>query len=237
MKIINKLMYVYFVLLMSQIGYCDITIDSHVDYVSGEGNETVNLVAGGFVHENLELNGSSHANILGGQIGVMGGNMASDLRVEDNSTATISGGVIERVLLFDQGSIIMNDGVIGYPGSIAVTLHENSNMEISGGSVNGQYIQVGAHPNWYESSVLTIAGPDLRVDGSPVSNGIFYDIDEKYIWSQLGTDYHVAGYLNNGDYINTVVHVFDDSMLVIIPEPATFLLLGFGGLVLKKRKQ
>lgn len=234
MKRINGLICVYFMVLTSQAVYCDMIIDYPVNYVLASENMTVNLVTGGFVEVNLELNDFAHANILGGRIGVMGGNMASDLRVEDNSTATISGGETERVLLFDHGSVIMNGGVIGFPSSIAASLHENSSMVISGGSVNGRYIQVGAHPSWYESSVLTIAGPSLRVDGSPVSYGVFYDTDEKYIWSQLGTDYSVTGYLQSGDYISTVVHVFDDSKLVIIPEPCTLLLLGLGGLILRK---
>jgi len=207
-------------------------IDFPAENVLVHGATTVNLVAGGFIEMSLQVGAFAHANILGGRIGVMGPPVATDFRVDENGTATISGGEIERVLLFDRGSVIMNGGLIGFQHWTAAFLFEDSSMLISGGAVNGRRIQVGAHPSWYESSVLTIAGPSLKVNGSPVDHGVFYSLR-----GELGTDYRVKGYLQTGDYINTVVQVFDDSKLVIIPEPCMLYLLGLGGVTLLRKRR
>jgi hypothetical protein len=63
MKRINGLICVYITVLISQVVYCDTTINYTVNSFIAWGNQTVNLVTGGFVNELLTLENSAHAKI------------------------------------------------------------------------------------------------------------------------------------------------------------------------------
>jgi len=110
--------------------------------------------------------------------------------------------------------------------------YEDSTINIYGG-----YIQNDLHLQ--DQSLIKIFGYDFAVDGQAVGYGEFSSI-----FGGLYSDEpsrHLTGTLLNGTFINGGAidcdfYIGHDAKIILIPEPATVLLLGLGGLILKRRK-
>ena len=46
----------------------------------------------------------------------------------------------------------------------------------------------------------------------------------------------LAGKLERGDIMSNNIYIWGDGSIVLVPEPATLLLLGFGAVMLRRRK-
>lgn len=215
------------------------------------GNSRVNIL-GGFIEYKLQAYGNSQVGISGGsirgfmwtdgnsQVEISGGSI-SWLCATNRSKVNISAGSIEDVLLATGGSKVNISG-----GSIGLKVHATNlgHVNISGGSiqdlfadafskinVSGSSIGGTLASNW--SAILIIYGSDFAVDGEPFGYGELTSI--------LGGFYRdepirrLSGTLVSGEPIDNDFYVGYDAKIVLVPEPATLLLLGLGGLIIRKK--
>ena len=180
---------------------------------------------------NLKLSDTSELLFAGGQVGVNGGTSCSDLGVEGSAFATITGGQIERLTVFDYGQVEIRGGTIGYANwQNAALIHQESSTHVYGGDLIGQ-IRLGANPYWPdESCQLFVHGTNFKINGLPVEYGTYINPNKPGY-----TDYYLTGILLSGETINNHIYLYDDSSLVLIPEPATLFLLGLGVVMLRRK--
>lgn len=193
---------------------------------------TVNILEGADLRE-LWGFGDSIINVSGGSI--------DSLKAYDNSQALVSSGSMKSLAAHDSSQITVSGGSIYTYVSIG-----RSQTTVSGGSisrlvaggnsrvtVSGGSIVVSMRLS--SSAIITIDGSDFAVDGTP--------IDYIELTSILGGDpfyeryRRLTGTLLNGDPLDNDFRIGDSAKIVLIPEPATLLLLGLGGMMLRKRRQ
>ena len=93
-------------------------------------------------------------------------------------------------------------------------------------------ITLGSNPNWPdESCELFVHGTNFTINGSPVEYGTYINLN-----GQNYTDYYLTGTLLSGEAISNHIYLYDDTSLVLIPEPATLFLLGLGAVMLRKAR-
>ncbi len=199
-----------------------------VDYGYPGVGTTLNVVSGGKIGWEVWAFESSNVNVLGGEIG-------SNLFAQNNSQITVSGGEIGEFLWSSGNSqITISGGHIG----IQVDAYMNSQVTFSGGTIGNDlradgYSNViisGGQPGYElwatQHGVVTIYGSDFSIDGLNVGYGP--------ITVASGI---LTGTLASGEAINNNFYIREDAAIMLVPEPATFLLLALGSLaLLKKRK-
>ena len=144
----------------------------------------------------------------------------------DWTTVDMYGGSLITLRSNDSSIVNIYDGEI--VGSIES--HNSSTVNIYGGILTLDYLAV------MDSSTLNVYGGDLFVGNSPgfseASTVNIYGYDFNYGSNQL------TGFLSDGSPFIFNELLFDKySHMNLIPEPATFLLLGFGTLLLRKGDQ
>lgn len=163
----------------------------------------------------------------------------AEVKVESQTTVNILDGasIADFVHVFHNSQVNVLGGYIGGDvtawGSSVVNLsdgyvvdqlngYNNSRIYLTGGQ-----IATNCPPpydiNLSDQAVLTIEGSNFLVNGIPVGAGII---------RSSGT---LSGILANGDTIDVEFYTNDGAHIVLIPEPATLLLLGLGGLILRKK--
>jgi len=208
-----------------------------VDYESPGIRTTVNFLVGGYILDGQDLKGyeDSYINISGGSV--------EDFFAWDNTHVNISDGSIEDLCVLDNTRVDFSGGAVGglfawgnsqidFSGGSVYGLHgyENSQIDLSGGII-GSGLYSGLYVD--DLSVLTIEGSDFTVDGEYVGYGQLYSI---YGWpSDDEPPRHLTGILANGDLIDNDFYIGHDARIILVPEPATLLLLGLGAVVLRKR--
>lgn len=180
---------------------------------------TVNFVQGGDATGEVRVNENSVVN-------VMGASLTSALAVWDTAQGNLFDGYIPRVSLLDRAIFNMHGGTMGtnlygnyqscitvsgghVQGNVSSTI--DSSVSISGGTFDG-YLHAG------DNGLLTIIGSDFAVDGQPAPFG-------QYVGEREGI---LTGVLANGDLIDNWYYGTQNGTLILIPEPATLLLLGLG---------
>ena len=118
---------------------------------------------------------------------------------------------------------VLDDGKING----ALLAYENSIVTVSGGLIGG-IIKAGIWPTIC-STKITFKGTNFAINGHSVNYGTFDTEGQDYVH---GT---ITGTLANGDLLNNEFYINGSSSIVLIPEPATLLLLGLGAVVVRKK--
>ncbi|MBA7635635.1 hypothetical protein ES703_43239 [subsurface metagenome] len=132
----------------------------------------------------------------------------------ENSLLTVSGGNPGYVYGYEQSNIYINSGRF-----YRLNVEDDSHVVISGCDYGNSISQYG-------NSYVTIFGSDFVVGGLTLSQGVYSSLD-------FPSEFNLNCVIDN---VNNSFHVIlrDNSRLYLIPEPASLLLIGFGGIFLIK---
>jgi len=181
-----------------------------------QGLSKVNIT-GGSIADYLKSLGESRVDISGGSIGV-------ELFSDDYSKVNISGGSIGSLYSYDTSRVNISGGAI----SNDLKSGDFARVDISGGSIGGNLIL-------NNDSIIRINGSDFSIDGQSVGYGEITSIFradppiEPIRW--------LTGTLASGEPINNGFQIGWDARIILIPEPATIVLLGLGALMLRKYRK
>lgn len=187
----------------------------------------------GYTYENVDFNfidiydngdGSKIADISGGSFSGLGAAESSTVNLfagsvgsfytYHSSTANIYGGSVLILESYDSSCV----GIFGGFFENHARAQDYSQIVISGGIFADELVAI-------ENSIMTICGTDFSIDGFSVGYG------EIAVPSGI-----LAGTLASGETINNNFHIYEDATIVLVPEPATVLLLSFGAVMLRKRR-
>ena len=168
------------------------------------------------------------ANIPGTHLEIVdGGLIGYDVRAFNNSEVKVSGGSIAVDLWgFGNSTITINGGLIGDD----ILAYDSSTVTVNGGLIGGEL-------DAYDSGIIYLCGLDFSVDGVPLNFG---DSLRNYGTLNLKGDGWrsgiITGTLQDGSALNSefLIEETTTANIIIIPEPATLLLFGLGGLILRK---
>ncbi len=220
-----------------------------VDYSAPTMQTTVNLLKGGFCWE-LDGYNNSKINMFGGslynnlvsydnsQATMSGGVVQQMYAARGNSKATMSGGTVTDLYAYDSGQITMSQGSVKH----FFVVKNNGRAMLSGGSIlelvtcdSGQLTISGGAWTWLEvenNSYVTIKGSNFAINGTPVNFG---EITSLGVYPN-DSFRRLTGILANGDIIDNQFRISGTAKLLLVPEPATLLLLGLGGVILRKKR-
>lgn len=183
----------------------------------------------------LDSTESSRVDISGGsffqlspddssQVNFSGGSISHTFHSSGDCQVNISGGSIEKYFSTHHSSQVNITG-----GSIYKQLmtFNSSRVNITGGSMDRGFML-------YDQSVITIFGYDFEVNGNPFVYGELTSILGG--WPTQERYRHLTGTLLSGELIDNYFRIGNDAKIVLIPEPATFFLLGLGASFLKRRR-
>ena len=201
----------------------DYTIDDFVEVRDGgprglEVPTTLNVVTNGQVLALLNCWDNSIVNVFDGFLNGAAG--------RENSHINVFGGEIRELLGDNNSQITVSSGTV----NTGIWTYDQSYAEVSGGLIpsvlvadddSSIHLSGGVIDYWLKTrgnSEITIYGSGFNYSyGSiPVSSG------------------HLTGTLANGDPIDNDFHIYDNASIILIPEPATLLLLGFGAVIVRK---
>jgi hypothetical protein len=168
----------------------------------------VNMTGGNVVHDIVIMNEAELS---------FSNSSASDISTYHNSKSYIESGTIGRsCYTYDNSQLIISGGTINEN----LRVFDSSLVDFSGGLVGGDLIAA-------YSSVLTIYGSDFAINGISVGYGEYFASDY--------SNGHLTGTLVWGDALDNDFVIQDTASIVLIPEPATVLLLGLGVVMMRRK--
>jgi hypothetical protein len=151
---------------------------------------------------------------------VDGGIIRDWINVFDYSQFNMSGGSIEfELFTWDNSQAYISSGSIAYD----LNVFHSSNVSIYGGTIGDEVLA-------RDFSEITIYGSGFMVDGIPVDYGPITMGTINELGMLTGT---LTGILQSGDPLDNVFYIQPDAAIFLLPEPATMLLVGLGGLILR----
>lgn len=182
-------------------------------------HNSVVTITGGSIEMRLEMLGSSNATINNGSIGGIWTGDKSNLQVYDG---TITGDIesMGNAMVSIYGGVIEGDVEAWYD---CIT-------EIYGGTI-GKWLQVFGDGVIYLYGTEFMVGDHILSHGDSLRNYGTINGNEIY-----GT---ITGRLQDGSMLNNTFSIYGlntTADIIVIPEPGTLLLLGAGGLLLRRKR-
>lgn len=143
------------------------------------------------------------------RINIFGGSVGYWLRAYDSTRVEISSGWITYYL----------------------SAYGSSEVTVSGGSIGDSIFAGYDSP---DDSVITFVGSDFAVDGETFGYGELSSIWGGGNWGEPRR--RLTGTLASGVLLDNDFYIGGDSRIVLVPEPGTVLLLGLGGLMLRRKR-
>jgi len=206
-----------------------------IDYRIRAWNNSQVTISGGQLYY-LQAYNSTEVNISGGlirwrlraynssQVSMSGGSIGGDLVADGSSQVTFSGGSINKQLYaYGTSQVSMSGGSIGW----SLVAHYGSHVSFLGGSIGRELIAD-------QSGVLTIHGSEFAVGGVPFGYGELTSIFGS--WYSNEPYRHLTGILASGDLIDNDFRIGHNAKIVLVPEPATLLLLCLGAVILRRKR-
>ncbi|MHC4654055.1 MAG: PEP-CTERM sorting domain-containing protein [Planctomycetota bacterium] len=214
-----------------------ITENVRVDYEASGMQTTVNLLDGGILSSRnfLAAYENSYVNILGGILGgglyaygssrvdVSAGTIWDDFWAYDSSQIAISGGqLIYDLKVYNSSYVVFSGGQI--LGEMDVS--DNCRVDILGGYISSEL-------DFWDLAIVTIHGSNFAVDGQAFGYGELTSIFGASPGNE--PDRRLTGTLVSGEPIDNHFYIGHDAKIILIPEPATIVLLALGIFGLRKR--
>ena len=201
--------------------------DGNIDSLSIRGDSAVNIAGGELRFISTSPNNNSTIDISAGhvqslftysnaKVNVSGG-QTDYLQVRDNGVATMSDGKIDELDLYDNSTVHISGGSI--TGDWGLRAFDSSTVDISGGLIEEIWAE------WL--TFITITGHNFEL-----GKGLWLDGDE--LW---GTGTLSGQWLDGTEWSTEIVRNDETATILLIPEPATVMLLGLGGLALRRRQR
>ena len=200
--------------LMSARGRSQVTISGGTVWLGAFDNSRVDIFGG--TTNQADIGSYAQANLYAGSVGSFSTSQSGWVRM---SGGTVTG----SIQAYNTSRVDITSGIIS--GNIQGYL--TSQIDIRGADISGNL--TGS-----QSSIFSIHGSNFMIDGQSVGYG--------ELTSLLGGVYvnepirHLTGTLAMGGFIDSDFQLGTTSKIVLIPEPATLLLFGLGGLMLKRRR-
>jgi len=211
--------------------------DSSVTITGGEVN-----IMYGCGNSSITMSGGSAYTVVGqdsATITMTGGTVETSFSVQGSATIAMTNGLVNSFGASENGTAIMTGGVV----EAGLTARVNGIVIMSGGSV-------GSSLTAQYSGIIYLQGTDFAVTDT---DGATTNLSYGDRLSGFGTliengdnDYYegtITGTLANGSFLDNRFSIHNIGYyegvadIIIIPEPATLLFLGLGGLILRRVKQ
>ncbi len=190
-----------------------------VNKLAATGDCTV-TVNGGIINSIFTYNTSTTI--------ISNGLISNNIQTQNSSEVTISGGTVNNYIhAYNNSTITISGGVTNNN----IISHDSGIIDIMGGTINSSFQAYDGTiylygNNFSVNSTALSFGDDLRDYGTLGSSGLWLSGP-------------ITGILQDGSVLDTYFSVWTDSdaQIIIIPEPATILLLTLGGLALRKKRR
>ena len=221
----------------------NLDIDPDNDIIPGT---QVNLINGGQFQGSIDVYHHATLNVNGGTVNSGGFHAYGDSIVTvtnglvkgyssavSNSTVNVQGGDINNLQINGNATLSMSGGSLG-----AFSNYGNSIVSIFGGSIE-DYLRVG------DNGIIYLYGTDFEVNGQTLFYGDH--LSDFVPLTYLGETHYqktgiITGTLADGTALNNTFQImYWDGIIVpadimIVPEPTMLLLIGLGGIIIRKRK-
>ena len=203
----------------------EVNTNIHVDFLTSGEPTTVNILDGAKLDSTITGYNNSSINVLGGEVNTVSthnnstadisGGIVNAVDVFDNSTTAIAGGNVSSLWAWHSSTIDIFDGIV----NLNLIPDHNSTVKIYGGWVNRLHAS--------GSSTVTFFGQNFVL-----GDGLWLEDDRLF-----GTGMLSGQWVNGMEWTTEIGWNPETSTILLIPEPMTLLLLGFGGLALRRRKR
>ena len=156
-------------------------------------------------------------------------NIYENVGIWNEAVVDMTGGTVTNDLgTSDQSIFNLKDGAIG-----GLYAHDSSTVNLFGGAVSSLFIE--------HNSIVNIYGGDISELAS-IGNSLVYLYGYNVVHNPTG-GYWEEGQVEGNYYSDNSFFIFDlagqetFSHIEIVPEPATVLLLGLGGVILLRRRK
>ena len=164
---------------------------------------------------------------------IQGGSVEIETATFENSTLSMSAGVVDHITLANSSSGTISGGVVDRDVWVFFT----SQLVVSGGAISGEF---RSGHNWdlpIPDALITFKGEEFAINGQDVPFGSMatnYAVPGSYQGTPCLTG-QLTGTLADGSSLDNPFFIFGESEILFIPEPMTLALLTLGGLALRRR--